>query len=65
MLYKSTNYLKGDNILENFYITLFNYVIYIFNIERFCSEFFGLKNQTRGHVYIIYMSLNEPLVMLL
>ena len=27
----------------------------IFN--RFCLEFFGLKNQTRGHVS--YMSLNE------
>jgi hypothetical protein len=57
MLYKSTNYFKDDNIMENFHITLFNYVIYISSIERFCLEFFGLKNQTRGHVYII---IHEP-----
>ena len=28
-------------------------------VYRFWLEFFGLKNQTRGHVS--YMSLNEPL----
>jgi hypothetical protein len=29
-------------------------------VDRFWLEFFGLKNQTRGHV-LYYMSLNEPL----
>jgi hypothetical protein len=33
-------------------------------VYRFCLEFFGLKNQTRGHV-LYYMSLNEPLPFLL
>ena len=53
LLFKVLYYLKvikekKGNIFKSLYITLLT--ISSIYIKRFCLEFFGLKNQTRGHV---------------